>query len=468
MIFDPGKYTYTVDNTTNLKEGLLLNPHCPLDYCQRDELSFTLNDTDAQCQYNRTGLLCGECKQNLSFVLGSSRCLPCSNNYLSLLIVFALAGVFLVIFLSVLNLTVSVGTMNGLVFYANIVIINRAQLLPSDKTNILTIFLAWMNLDFGIEVCFYEKMTAYDKAWLNFVFPLYLWALVLFIIVASNYSMKMSRLFSCTNPVALLATLNVLSYTKCLRSVITVLIPAYVGYYSSDPKRHLTAVWLYDGNVLFLHGKHIYLFVFALLFLLLMVPFTLLLLLGQRIQTLSEKKCFLWISDYRMKTYLDVYHGPFKDNQGYWCGLLLVIRCCLHVVPALYALNLVALALVMMVLLVVLLWFKVYKEWYQNALEAFSIINLLILSISTLFVEEENRHYQDAIGYASVSVAFATFCGIVIYHSWLRLKDTVACKKLATRFKSSTANNLDSLVEEDATDPLCKNVHQSLNLVETV
>ena len=134
-----------VDNT-NGTEGLILHPHCPFDYCQTETFSFTLgntsmnsvcdaenvvtgandintNDTkgiDAQCNYKRSGLLCGRCQKGLSHVFGSSKCLKCSNSYLSLLIAFALAGVFLVIFLLILKLTVAVGTINGLIFYANI------------------------------------------------------------------------------------------------------------------------------------------------------------------------------------------------------------------------------------------------------------------------------------------------------------------------------------------------------------
>ena len=48
--------------------------------------------------------------------------------------------------------------------YANIVLVNRAQLFPSGETNILTEFIAWVNLDLGIEMCFYDGVDAYYKA----------------------------------------------------------------------------------------------------------------------------------------------------------------------------------------------------------------------------------------------------------------------------------------------------------------
>ena len=36
----------------------------------------------------------------------------------------------------------------------------------------LTTFIAWLNLDLGIEVCFYDGIDAYAKTWLQFAFPL--------------------------------------------------------------------------------------------------------------------------------------------------------------------------------------------------------------------------------------------------------------------------------------------------------
>ena len=40
------------------------------------------------------------------------------------------------------------------------------------------IFIARLNLDFGIETCLYYELDTYTKAWLQFVFPVYIWILV--------------------------------------------------------------------------------------------------------------------------------------------------------------------------------------------------------------------------------------------------------------------------------------------------
>ena len=78
----------------------------------------------------------------------------------------------------VMSLTGVIGTINGLIFYANVIAVNQSIFFPSEDTNLLTIFGAWLNLDLGIETCFYDGMDAYARVWLQFVFPVYVWTLV--------------------------------------------------------------------------------------------------------------------------------------------------------------------------------------------------------------------------------------------------------------------------------------------------
>ena len=97
--------------------------------------------------------------------IGSSHCILCSNNsYLALLIFFAAAGFLLVFLISIVNLTVSQGMINRLVFYANIIWAYRnivqQQEYDTDSINrdywFFKFFLVWINLDFGIETCLFE------------------------------------------------------------------------------------------------------------------------------------------------------------------------------------------------------------------------------------------------------------------------------------------------------------------------
>ncbi len=122
------------------------------------------------------GVLCGECVAGLSLVLATSNCKECSNLYLLLLIPFALAGILLVALILVLNITIATGNIHGIIFYANIVAANRAIFFPS-LNNFLTIFVSWVNLDLGIDTCFYDGMNSQAKVLLQLTFPTYLFFL---------------------------------------------------------------------------------------------------------------------------------------------------------------------------------------------------------------------------------------------------------------------------------------------------
>ena len=419
----------------NQSRGLILHPHCPFDYCKSGTINITLNNSDVQCDHNRSGILCGACQQHLSLTLGSSQCLPCSNTFISSVVLFAIAGFALVIFLFICKLTVAAGTISGLIFYANIIAVNKTVLFPSGDTNILTVFIAWLNLDLGIDTCFFNGMDAYSMTWLQFVFPIYIWLLVGLIAVLSNVSITIAKILSSVNPVAILAALFLLSYTKLLRTIIAAFSFTSMEYPDDETK----VVWLYDGNIGYLDkndGRHIALFLASLLvFLFLFLPYTLFLLFGQCILPRldpNKLRCLSWTNYLRMKSFLDAYHAPYKDRHRYWMGLLLLVRFVLFLVSATVDIkspqdphvNLLVI-LISTVGLAIWVWNVggMYKKWYLNALESSFILNLVLLSATTLYVKLAGGN-QAAVFYTSVTIAFATFIGIITYHVCQRVIDT--------------------------------------------
>ena len=120
-------YSITDNITTNvnMSEGIQLqitvHKHCPFDYCiQRD------NDIhlDEQCQFNRSAVLCGQCKRGYSLVLGSNRCRK--HVSLTTCCVWSSWYMVLVAFLILCDLTVTKGTLSGLILYAN-----KSLILPT-------------------------------------------------------------------------------------------------------------------------------------------------------------------------------------------------------------------------------------------------------------------------------------------------------------------------------------------------
>ena len=413
----------------NQSHDLILHPHCPFDYCTLEAVSFSLNSTDLQCANNRSGTLCGACKPGCSLNLGSKQCSPCSSIFLLLFLPFAVAGFLLVLLLLICRVTVAAGTISGLIFYGNMVAVNRSVFFPSGETNVLTVFVAWINLDLGIRICFFNGMDTYTQTWLQFVFPLYIWLLVGAITLVSYYSTTIARIIGPTNPVSVLATLFLLSYTKLLRTIIATFSFTTLAY----PNERTVVVWAHDGNIGYLEGKHIGLFLAGLLaFLLLFLPYTLLLLFGQCIVARSNHKMLSWSNNPKVRSFLDAYHAPYKDQHRYWAGLLLLLRFFLFIISAVVdinsprdpSVNLLVLGIACASLLTLALnTGSMYRKWFNNILESSFILNLAILALASYQVKVEGGS-QTAAVYTSVSVAFATFTGIIIYHVTERIVES--------------------------------------------
>jgi hypothetical protein len=402
------------------QSGVIVHDHCPFDYCTTTDMvaqPLDLLYPDEQCAFNRSGTLCGACQSNFSHMLGTSKCKQCTTPWIALIVpLITVAGVILVVGLMLLNLTVSTGTVNGLIFYANILRANHAVYFPHQASNsFLSIFIAWLNLDLGIEICFYDGLDAYSKTWLQFLFPLYIWIIVTAIIVASHYSTRVSRLLG-NNALQVLATLFLLSYAKLLRIIITVFSSTQLVY----PDGYVRWVWLYDGNVDYLQGKHTGLFVAALLLLVsVSIPYTVSLLCIQWLQKISHYKLLFWVV--KLQPLFDAYTGPYKIKHRYWTGLLLLVRVFLYLIFSINTLGDPAINLLSTVIVVTCLLAYtsliggVYKILWIHFLETAFLLNSVILPAATLY-QINSAAAVARITYTSTGIAFMLFIAIIVYH----------------------------------------------------
>ena len=433
FILRPAPYWIGLYNDTN--PSILIHPHCPFDYCQSKNFRINADSYNIQCQYHRSGVLCGNCREGLSMILGSSECKTCSNVYLVSICFFALVGVALVAVLILLNMTVSVGTLNGLILLANILQANPTTFVPPTTSQtsaliaFLSAFISWLNLDLGIPMCFFEGLTTYFKTWLQFVFPLYILALVGGIIFVSSYSIRVTRLLG-TYAVSILATLILLSYTKILRLLITAfsftIINGSQGYHS--------VVWLADGNIKYFDPKHTILFLVALVVLLLLgIPYTLTLTTAPWIQ----RSRFRLVSSLynRFKPLFDAYMGPYKDKYRYWTGMLLLVRVVLIVLFSSISntntvagpqLNHLLLCLTSCALVGFTAALKPYKNKLLNGLEIFHLTILFIFSSTNLYVWSFHASTgpRGYIYIVLVGICFLVFLGISVGHIWYRVQKT--------------------------------------------
>ena len=430
-------------------------PDCPFDYCKLGSVTVTANNSDAQCDYGRTGVLCGECLGGHSLQLGSNKCKKCSHASLFLLIPFSLAGIALVALLIVLNLTVSVGTINGLIFYANVVKLYQPVFFQTRSIPVLGQFISWLNLDLGIEMCFYDGMGACGKTWLQFVFPVYIWVLISAIIFLASRSQRFTKLVG-TNAIQVLATLILLSYTKLIRTVILSLYHDHVVCGDST-----TTVWRVNGTVEFLTGCHLPIFVLSLLVLAVMIlPYTLLLLTFPLFECrLSKYQLGIKLSLY-LRPFFDAYGGPYKDCYRFWLGLLLVMRVVLALTMSVASkeVSTDVLSGVAVVLVSVHLFSgsSVYRSAWNSYLEVALLLDLILMS--HIAGQADSIPDSRRLGYNIVLLSFAllVFLGVLLYHMWKRIVQMPlwnSCKRILSRFRKEPAAETVKIDDNSLTRP---------------
>ena len=409
--------------------GYIIHPSCLFDYCQPPTKNVSINlnlpnGADVQCAYNRSGILCGACQEQLSLSLGSSRCLPCHSYWPAVLVVIVLAaivaGILLVTALLALNMTVAVGLINGFIFYANIVAANSAVFFPSSEPSFPTVFVAWLNLDIGVDVCFFDGLDTYIKTWLQLAFSVYIISLVIVVIIVSEYSPRFAGLIGKRDPIATLATLILLSYAKLLSVTITALSFAVLDY----PDGSQETVWLPDGNVKYFQGKHIALVIVALLIILIGVPYTILLFLWQWLVRAPKWKVFQWTRNTKLNAFISVHHVPYNSKYRYWTGLLLLMRVVLYITASVTESNKPQASLLMTIILVGGLLFSktlargvvVYKNLLIDVVDSVLYFNLLALSAFSLYHFRTDATKQRAVAYTSTIKTFLLLVGVIIYH----------------------------------------------------
>ena len=351
-------------------EDLILH-ECHFDYCEANS-TFRPPDYDAQCRKgsHRTGVLCGACKPNFSVVFGTNECKMCSNYFLFMIPVFTLAGVLVFLAIAFLEFTVDKGCLNAVLFYSNIVSLYSFATFPdSDWLRLLLLPAHLLSLELGFSLCFFDGMTALTRAFIQFLFPLYLHLLmVLFGLLSRRYSL--SCYFS---PSKTFVTIVLLSYSSLLKTCIE----ALAGHTVYSIKDGRSVRWIIDSNQLYFRGWHAVLGVIALVVIIVyLIALTVIILLPPMAYKLLRSG----------KPFYDAIYAPFKQRFSCWVGLRLVMRA-LIIALAKFLVTSVSLV-INLVLLISFLHIQVsvrpHKSKWLGIVDSYLMVNAIILYGGTL------------------------------------------------------------------------------------
>ena len=392
---------------------------CPFQHCLPKHYFMQLLHPDTQCQYSRTGLLCGECSNGLSTVFGSSKCKKCSNVWLALILLFAVAGLLLVFLLFLSKTTIKDGNINGFVLYVNIVSINSYNIFASDSnitTSFAYVLTSLANLDLGFDLCFYNGMTAYSKTWFQLAFPLYLLCLTQLIIQISRHVRKLTKLTG-NNTISVLATLLLLSYNKILLVSCRGLF--FYTQVTSLQSRNKETFWSIDISVPLFGVKFFFLFIVCLVLLVaIIIPLNLTLLLPKISYRIKYVHYF--------KPLLDVYHGAFKDSHRYWFGLELVLRVVIFGLTALdNKISLILNLLILAGVVVYLCHVQPFNSLKNSLLEWSFLMNAIVLFMLTFYYGNHKTEMYFKLMNFLIIIAFIEFVGIILFTPMLYLSKPI-------------------------------------------
>ena len=163
----------------------------------------------------------------------------------------------------------------------------------------------------------------------------------------------------------------------------------------------------------------------------------------------------------------DAYTGPYKAKHRYWTGLLLLVR--MTFLPIFFinftnnpGSNLLAVAVMSSILLTCLAFAGgAYKNMLSNVFEIASLLNLLLLSVATLYVIFTGQS-RIVTTYISTGVAFIIFAILVVYHAGQQLMSLKKVKEIksllvptiAKKFGRSDKNQIDTNLAVSNTETL--------------
>ena len=400
------------------------------------------SETIPLCYGSRTGELCGECITNYSVVFGSTDCKHCSGQLWWLLtsMVCLTAGPLLVFLLYALKLTLTTGTLNGIIFYAQIthIVVTGYLNTPCPDCGqelflikVSTIFVSWLNLNLGFPLCFYNGMTELWKAGLCLLFPLYLLSIVSFLIVLSRFSTKVSNRLS-RSSIQVLVTVIHLSFTKLLEAVIDVFSSSLIFVEGRQARR----VWYNSGAVLYASAEHKTLMIVTSVVVgVILLPYMVLVLFGKLLLRVDK------LREYVRPLY-EAIHAPFKEKKWYWFALQQLFLLLVYVLETVSGGKAWSM-LVLLILLIIFLYLQAFSMPFKNKL--INILNLsLVLGLNIeilvtqfIFLSNGSPKYFVMFFAALNYPIIAVFCLIIAYHILISTnkmgKITAFCHELLPR-----------------------------------
>ena len=399
----------------------------------QDYTMFLINDSDVLiadpnnylvnhlplCPPTKTGPLCSTCTTvngiKYSVVFGSSECKQCSNWWLLTLILYAVAGPFLIYLLFALKLTLTTGTLNGIIFYAQVigiidVKISSSQHVVTSLYSVTRAFLFMLNFNLGFPLCFYNGMTELWKAGLSLLFPLYVLTIVIFLIILSRYSLRLSNRIA-DSSIQVLVTVVHLSFLSMFTAISNIVTP--INIYTNDTSNPILKVWYRDGTVEYGKGTHLILMVLIIVVVIpVLLSYFTIIAAGRPLMRVGK------LREYIRPVY-EAIHAPYKHNKEFFFTTRLLLLVFFYILYVLYRTKDIYKAYVIgipvfTVYVTIETFCKPFCKMWMKILDLFVICNCVIVSGTVWYFAKTNK--VPIILGIETTVVFLTLVTVIIFH----------------------------------------------------
>ena len=425
------------DNSTTANPANLWTAPCALTFCSYSlsewgdyalpEVASASMLSEAVCNTNRIGRICGKCKQNFSVFFKSKEYTCQPETYLCDfgIILFVLSELvpLVIFFMTILfaNISFTSGAVNGFILFAQIIdllYIDSHKFLTAYKApfsllgSIYQVIYGFFNLDFfSIEVlsfCLWRGATVLNILVFKYITTVSAILLIVCLVLLMRYCSCWYRCKRCTRQrfnvsmVHGLASFLVMAYSQSTRVTFDILQPAVLRSGNSTKLGVQYAVWL-EGSIEYFSWQHAYYAIPALIFLVVIVilPPSILLINPLLIKFValfqSQGYCNTNCSQYwlnkllliRLKPLFDHFQGCFKDNCRWVAGIYFLYRLVIlviHVVSPNLSLFYIITEFFLIVFVVFHSSVQPYQKRWHNILDTLIFGNLAVINGLSMFL----------------------------------------------------------------------------------
>ena len=374
------------------------------------------------CPPTKTGPLCSTCTTvngiKYSVVFGSSQCKQCSNWWLLTLILYAVAGPLLIYLLFVLKLTLTTGTLNGIIFYAQTIGVidvksSSSQHVVTSLYSLTRGFLLMLNFNLSFPLCFYNGMTELWKAGLSLLFPLYLLTIVVVLIILSRFSLRISNRIA-SSSIQVLVTVVHLSFISMFTAISNIVTS--INIYTNDTSNPVLNVWYRDGTVEYGRGTHLILMVLIIVVVIpVLLSYLTIIAAGRPLMRVGK------LREYIRPVY-EAIHAPYQHNKEFFFTTRLLLLVFLYMLYVLYRTKDTYMAYVIgipvfTIYVTIEAFCRPFRKMWVKILDLFVMCNCVIVSGTLWYLVKINSTNQVSIILTiTTTIVFLTLVGVVIFH----------------------------------------------------